>query len=54
MASIDSLCAADIAGGAHATDLEAFAKRAWPFPTIATGSGPSGAARRRTPEDAFA
>ena len=54
MASIDSLCAADIAGGAHATDVEAFAKRAWPFPTIATGSGPSGAARRRTPEDAFA
>ena len=54
MASIDSLCAADFAGGAHATDVEAFAKHAWPFPTIATDFDASGAARRRPPEDAFA
>jgi hypothetical protein len=54
MASIDSLCAADIAGGAHATDVEAFAKHAWPFPMIASGFGASSAARRRTLEDAFA
>jgi hypothetical protein len=54
MASIDSLCAADFAGGARAIDREAFAKHAWPFTMIPTDFGPSGAARRRTPEDVFA